>query len=63
MELNKFRIFWTQSTLGPKNKAGMDATISDGSYATILSNGSAGMPQKFIDFDIFLMETSFLRPP
>ena len=40
----------------------MDATITDGSFATILSMGSAGMLMKSIDFDRFLEETSFLRP-
>ena len=54
--------FETKTAFGPNFKAGMDATITDGSFATILSIGSAGMLTKSIDFDRFLEETSFLRP-
>ena len=46
--------FWIKNAFGSDLKPGMDATTSDGSFATILSNGSAGMPQKLIDFDLFL---------
>ena len=54
--------FGTKASVSPNFKAGMDATITDGSFATILSIGSAGMLTKSIDYDRFLEETSFLRP-
>ena len=62
LKILNFSIFGTKSAFSPKQKAGMDATITDESFATILSNGSAQMLKKSIDLINFCEETSFLRP-
>ena len=52
--------FETKTAFGPNFKAGMDATITDGSFATILGYGSGWMSKKFNDFD-FSFERHLFR--
>ena len=51
MAAKKLEAIKAKSSSDPDLKAGLDATITDGSFVTILSMGSAGMLTKFIDFD------------
>ena len=55
--------FETKTAFGPNFKAGMDATITDGSFATILSDGSAVMPPKSIDLINFVWRHLFHNQP
>ena len=51
--------FETKTAFGPNFKAGMDATITDGSFATILGNGAAVMPPESIDLINFVWRHLF----
>ena len=51
---NTFGDFKSKIALNLEIEAAMDATILEGSFATIISNGSAGMPKKSNDFQFLL---------